>query len=293
MRRILALFALLIFAGNSFAASADGGPAPNDNRASSIEIPAIPAVSGYQGFATIEPGEDTSCLGTESSVWYDYRAPDATPLAAFMTDDECTHFCGGGGGPVAVYQKIRSAYAPVGCGTSVTFTPEPKGHYFFQVGGASQFRLNAAPAAKPFPDNFADRMNLVIPPFHYGEINRAVLQASLEPGEPAACGHPLTSLWYTFKGDATRLVDVHLDNNAPAYIQVYVKTVDGTLQPVPGTCRNLGEFGFSDFALSVVPGEQYYIQLGSTEDAAGWWNAALLFTVCEQFIVGQACLGST
>ncbi|MCA1832319.1 MAG: hypothetical protein ABR548_04710 [Actinomycetota bacterium] len=287
MKRLVALVLLLVL-GSTLVGRADGTPAPNDNRANAIEISAIPAATGYQGVTTVEGSEDTTCSGTNGTAWYDYRAADATPLRAYFTyQGDCGFFCSAGG-TVNVFHKVRSQWVSVACGKDVTFTPEAAGHYFFQVTGFSIFRLNRAPDYRPFFDNFADRMNLVIPPFHYEEIFNDINSGTLEPGEPAACGTPASSFWYTFRGDTSRVIDLHVDNITPAYIVVYVRGIDGNLQAVPGTCKTLREQGFTDFPLSVAPGVQYYVQIGGNSHDF-YFGGNAYFSICEQYTPGQNC----
>jgi hypothetical protein len=288
MKRIAALLVLvLLVLGTSIAGRADDTPAPNDNFADSIEIPAVPAVTGLQGRTTVEPGEDTSCTNPEQptgTAWYDWRAADATPMVAYMMLNTSICFlCSPTHDTVHVYQKVRSNLISIGCSLSVTFMPQPKGHYFFQVAGYFQLRLNRAPDDRPSFDNFADRMNLIIPPFHYEDRISDIDQATLEPDEPTACGHPLTSDWYTFRGDATRLLNVHVDNGPPVYIVVYVRAPDGSLQPVPRTCFQLAPDSFLEFPLTTAPGEQYFIQIGQNTSDEFFDHSKVFFSICDPY----------
>ena len=135
-------------------------PPANDNRADAAVLQPSHRVSGTLVAATLEATKDqSSCTGTDSSVWYEFTAPDSGVVALRMAAG------GQMDASVDVYRKVRSRLNLVTCTQTddngkATIEQDglrPGGTYLVRVGNevgstASTFTLKLlVPAAPPTP----------------------------------------------------------------------------------------------------------------------------------------------
>jgi hypothetical protein len=251
--------------------------------------------------ATIEQGEpiaDPNYLGR--TVWYSFTPPaDAVVTTArpitppdpgqfpSLCELRSSHF-------LVIYQADGPGFAgltPIAGSqwsndTANTLHVHAGTTYYFQGGqngglnetGCPPFSLNLTGIAPPLNDNFADAIAFNSVPYSDG---RDITAASVEPGEPNACGANLTqSIWYSF----TPTESSSYGKYGLANIAVYTGSSLGDL-------RNVACGDWDGVYFHADAGVTYYMQLwggGLSLDAVPPPNADFTFSPADPSVFDEA-----
>lgn len=190
----------LLTVATAFAPASAAAPPSNDNFADATAVSGLPfaqTVSIVE--ATIETGEPVTWYGQSRSVWWSFTPADDV-LARLRLALSCCPF-------LSVYRADSGGFG----GLTRIFSngPEP-GTFFFDGGTTYYFQagdeypygwttavtLEIEEVLPPPNDNFADAIAFSSVPYSNAPDMTA---ASLEPGEPMACGAGSSrSVWYAF-----------------------------------------------------------------------------------------------
>ncbi|MBI2723619.1 MAG: hypothetical protein HYX50_01015 [Chloroflexi bacterium] len=303
------LIAGVIAAGAAFVAWRDGGAPParaqtsppaNDNFAQATDVGAFDQKVGggdqlpfeqsvSTAGATLEQGEAAPCAATGATVWYSFRPQVAGTV--YVTT-------AGSSFDTVLYAATATGFVPSppgqnlaglacddngagGTQAALSFPYVPNEQYFIQAGGKAgasgdlKIRLECRPACPPQNDNFGNSLGFGLDGYQQDSRWHAdTTAATLEPGEPAACGNMTKTVWYTFYGsNPTRLVIDTAGSNFPTAIAVY--TYDNFSASPPGNLARLA-CGTSSGATparlvfdATEPGNAVLVQIGGVDGAGG------------------------
>jgi hypothetical protein len=238
--------------------------------------------------ATLEDGERAPCAAAGATVWYAYR-PDQPGTIAITTagsdfDTVLTVYTATGFVPSPPGQNLVSAGCDDNSGggqtSALTLAVTPSEQYFIQVGGKAgatgQLQLHAAcsPACKPNNDDLA------MSRYTYLDAYRPAVQyhtdttaATLEPGEPRACGEAGATVWYSFYAQSN--MTLALDTTGSdfdttlavfAYRDVSISPPGGL---TPLACDDNGEGTTSKLSVHLDGNQTFWIQAGGAGGAHG------------------------
>jgi len=115
----------------------------------------------------------------------------------------------------------------------------------------------------PVNDNMADALDLTLP----ATDERTTIGATLEAGEPQACGFSSTTVWYRFTAPADGIVSANtFGSSFDTILSAYVGDPSSGSQVA---CNDDFDGWQSKIDFDVVEGQTYYLQAGGYEDQAG------------------------
>jgi hypothetical protein len=198
-RYITALLALVVV-GLTVAPTSSAAPPTNDNFDDATSVTSLPftqTVSIVE--ATTEPGEPGTPWSAWRTVWWTF-APSAD-MTLRTTQGGCCPFLSvfrADGGGFAGLTPITGTWTPYGQAYALSGGTT----YYFQSGDTSSYgwttevTLTLDEVLPPANDDFADATSFSAVPYSDAPDLTA---ATLEPGEPTACGAGATrSVWYAF-----------------------------------------------------------------------------------------------
>ncbi len=235
--------------------------------------------------ATMEAGENAPCGNIGATVWFEFQADrDLTVEIDTAQSDFDT--------VLAVYTLGNFVPSPpAGASlTSVACDDNSAGAqsrvvrmtrsqtYLVQVGGAGgasgmlHLHADCLPACTPRNDNVSDATNIDTSSMPFAET-RSTAAATVESGEPRACGGIGATVWYHVTAYQPVTIEATTaGSNFDTVLAVYRQ--DGFLPSPPGglsqvACEDNGAGAQSTVTLHADAGVQYYIQAGGANGATG------------------------
>jgi hypothetical protein len=246
---------LLAGASNALAAAA------NDNFAAATPIASLPFsdVADTTG-TTTETGEPQFCNFVTNSVWYSITPSSDGTLSADTNGTPSP-------AQLDVYRQDGSGLGGlsfVGCqnfGPTPLVFPVAAGHTYYLQGSTlfgftGSLHVNVAAVVPPANDDFAAAAPITSVPF---ADSPDLTAASVEPGEPSACGGSGRTVWYAFTPTAT---DSYSTSAGGRPVAVYTGGSLATLTQV--AC---GQFSPAIFHANA--GTTYYVQLSNSFGPSG------------------------
>lgn len=237
-------------------------PKGNDDFSGSIVIANSLPYSNKEdaGGATLEPDEPRPCTGIDNTIWYSFTPTSNVVLAASTSGSSYST-------TLAVYTgNAINNLTLVGCDDNfgvgsnarVAFNAQAGVTYHFQIGGfrgrrsSAVFNLSTETPPVKGNDNFANAVAISQPlPFSNKEDAAG---ATLEAGEPQACGKTASTVWYSFTPTTDVVIRGHTQGSTAAVpkLAVYQGQTLETLALVDCGARYF----------VAIAGETYYFQLG-------------------------------
>lgn len=262
-------------------------PPANNDFASSAPIPAAPHSAAQDtSDATLEAGEPAPCGSSMgATVWYHYT-PTAPGTATVAT-------AGSGFDTVlAAYTGSLGSLTNLACNddaggtaqSSVSFAVTAGTTYRIQAGGSNGAtgQLNLALAClpndclptAPANDDHADAIAIGSAPYSGTQTTAG---ATMEPGEPAPCGSPGASAWYSYTAPGYGTVTVSTaGSDFDTVLAAYTGGSLGTLAAV--ACNDdFGAAPQSQLSFAATPGTTYHVQAGGASGATGSLRLSLGF----------------
>jgi hypothetical protein len=276
-------------AGCLFQAQSPCETPPNDNFSSSQTISLLPySAQATSKFATVEPGEDTSCLSIGSTVWFAWTAPAGGTLSVSAGGTGFTPVVTVSNGP-SLANQTSDGCASGATGVQVTVT---KGVIYYirvggQNGGSGNYTISASCTCPPNND-FANAIALN-PTFSDWSTAESTVGADTEPGEqllfagPPSCGPIGATVWYNWHSPVTGTA--YADTFGSNYNTVLTAYQNGSTR-TPATIQELacneGSGGTQQSYVSfpVIRGDYYFFQIGGYLSASGQMNFHLHCSAC-------------
>jgi len=239
--------------------------------------------------ATLEDGESAPCAAVGATVWYAYRPeqPGTITLTTAGSDFDTvlTVYTATGFVPSPPGQNLVSAGCDDNSGggqaSALTLAVTQYEQYFIQIGGKAgatgQLQLHAAcdPACKPANDDQA------MSRYSYLDAYRPAAQyhadttvATLEPGEPRACGNAGATVWYSFYAQTS--LTLALDTTGSDFDTTLAVFTwgDQPISPPGGLVQlacddNSGGGKMSSLSVHLDGNRQFWIQAGGANGTHG------------------------
>jgi hypothetical protein len=233
------------------------------------------------GGATLQDGESAPCGDIGATVWYFFDAPRTGTFeidtAGSDFDTIVAVYTLGGFVPSPPGENLADVACADGAGAArLTFDGVQGEGYHIQVGGAGgatgtlRLRVSCSPACPPPNDNWENATQPFFLPFE-DRLNTS--GATLQAGEPAACGFTGATVWYKLAVSEPGIgvtVDARESDFAPAialYESQFVPSPPGGLTElrcvlnIPGSPAVLG--------FEPEPFKTYLVQIGGQQGATG------------------------
>lgn len=232
--------------------------------------------------ATVESGEPRPCGNIGATVWYSLYVGQDINVVADTVGSSFDTVLAAYGPATSFLPSPPGGLTPLGCNdnssgaqSKLALHLSANTQYWFQAGGAGGasgdlvFNLACSPACPPHNDDFG-QAGVANPPF----IDETSTEgATLEPGEPRACGNTGATVWYGVYvyGNATVVADT-AGSDFDTTVALY--TVGAGFDGTPGT---LDSVACSDGAggpqarlrFNTTSGKTYFLQVGGRAGASG------------------------
>ena len=253
-------------------------PPSNDDFANADVVPTLPfSDSGDLAATTPEAGEPWNpCIQASfGTAWYVFTPADTGSLRIDLTGSDWLV-------NVVAYQSSGTGLAGLGflgCGGGLQ-GPAPAisvtagSTYYVQVGantdGPAHLELGIEMVAPPANDDFAEAEALSGAPVTAAADLTA---ATIEPGEPAPGGQPVTvSAWYAYTPAETGTHLVRVDPSSGMQLGVYTGTSLADLSEIAS-----GPGYYQPVTFTAQAGTRYYVQAAAT--GVSQWNPVVRFTI--------------
>jgi len=224
--------------------------------------------------ATVQPGEPTACGDAGNTVWYALttfgRATVVVDTAGSGFDTTIAAFKPGPDfdGTPSTLESLACDPGGPGRRARVQFQADPFTSFFVQAGGRSgasgnlRISINCDPACPPNGDVIGGARFINVPFSLPTDDAFDTRGATVDPGEPTACGNIGRTVWYQLNSTVrtTLLLDAAA-SNFPVAIAAYNDYPSGA-QPV--ACATDGRL-----PLPVEPGDTWFVQVGGIDGAGG------------------------
>jgi hypothetical protein len=241
---------------------------------------------------TVEPGEPTACGNMGRTTWYAvdwYEGQTATGVRLTTDGSDYDTAIAIYQTPIGVWQPEFSQLTPVTCAVSgpqraaAVFSVVPNTRTWVQVGGrdGAGGYLDLSVACDPYCPPGNDHSGSAWEIFAGQTYDIDTRGATLEVGEPAACGAVEHTVWFRTTQNAPFEMTVNTaDSNFDTLIAVYPVTA---FSPPGGTTQSIA-CGTNSVSFSGAEGVSYLVQIGSpASDPNG--GALVATMTCE----GDGC----